>query len=58
MDRSKSTVQKEVVTQQEDMIRVVVPYTEGMSEDIRRVCRDYNVRVVFRSGPTLRNIPM
>ena len=33
---------------------VVLPYVSGVSEDIRRVCRRYNLRVVFRSGWTLR----
>ena len=40
---------------QEDEIRIVIPYTKGMSEDIRRVCRGYGIKVVFRSAPTLRN---
>ena len=26
---------------------VVIPYVAGMSEDIRRVCRKFNIRVVF-----------
>ena len=33
---------------------VVMPYMAGMSEDIRHVCRKFNVRVVFKSGRTLR----
>ena len=32
---------------------VVIPYVAGMSEDIRRVCRKFNIRVVFKSGRTL-----
>ena len=28
----------------------------GMSEDIRRVCREFNIRVVFKSGRTLRSM--
>ena len=35
---------------------VVIPYVAGMSEDIRRVCRKFNIRVVFKSGRTLRSI--
>ena len=35
---------------------VMIPYVAGMSEDIRRVCRKFNVRVVFKSGRTLRSI--
>ena len=26
---------------------VVIPYVAGMSEDIRRVCRKFNIRVVL-----------
>ena len=32
---------------------MVIPYMGGMSEDIRRVCRKFNIRVVFKSGQTL-----
>ena len=32
---------------------VVIPYVAGMSEDIRCVCRKFNIRVVFNSGRTL-----
>ena len=35
---------------------VVIPYVAGMSEDIRRVCREFNIRVVFKSGWTLRSM--
>ena len=35
---------------------VVIPYVAGMSEDIRRVCRKFNIRVVFKSGWTLRSM--
>ena len=28
----------------------------GMSEDIRCVCRKFNIRVVFKSGRTLRSV--
>ena len=33
-----------------------LPYVAGVSERIRKVCRDFNIRTVFRSGPTLRNL--
>ena len=35
---------------------VVIPYVAGMSEDIRCVCRKFNIRVVFKSGRTLRSL--
>ena len=28
----------------------------GVSERIRKVCRDFNIRTVFKSGPTLRSL--
>ena len=31
-------------------------YVVSISERIRRVCKDFNVRVVFKSGPTLRSL--
>ena len=35
---------------------VVIPYVSGLSEDILcRVCSRYDIRVVFRSGLTLRS---
>ena len=35
---------------------VVIPYVTGMSEDIRQVCRKFNIRVVFKSRRTLRSM--
>ena len=32
---------------------VHLPYVAGVSERIRRVCRDFNIRTVFKSRPTL-----
>ena len=37
-----------------DEVRVVIPYVRGLSEDIRRVCRQFGIRTVFKSAPTLR----
>ena len=34
---------------------VVVPYMAGLSEGIRRVCRRFGIRTVFRSSTTLQN---
>ena len=42
--------------EQEKGSRVVIPYVAGMSEDIRCVCRKFNIRVVFKSGRTLRSM--
>ena len=37
-----------------DEVRVVIPYVRGLSEDIRRVCRQFGIRTVFKSAPTFR----
>ena len=31
-----------------------IPYVSGLGEDLRRVCRKYNIRTVFRTSSTLR----
>ena len=31
-------------------------YVAGVSKRIRKACRNYNIRVVFRSGSTLRSM--
>ena len=33
---------------------MMLPYVAGVSERIRKACRNYNIKVVFRSGPTFR----
>ena len=35
---------------------VFLPYVAGVSERIRKVCQDFNIRAVFKSGPTLRSL--
>ncbi|XP_062518280.1 uncharacterized protein LOC134193468 [Corticium candelabrum] len=35
---------------------IVLPYISGLSEDIRRICKGYNIRVSFKSGRNLRNM--
>ena len=48
-----SVVRSRGEKEQEKGPLVVIPYVAGMSEDIRRVCRKFNIRVVFKSGRTL-----
>ena len=38
-----------------DEIKVFIPYVQGMSEDIRRVCRQHGIKTIFKSAPTLRS---
>ena len=35
---------------------VMLPYTEGVSEDVGRVCGKFDMKVVFRSGHSLRSM--
>ena len=35
---------------------VMIPYVAGVSEDIRRTCRKFNIKVIFKSGRTLRSM--
>ena len=35
---------------------VVIPYVSGVSERIRKACEKFNLKVVFKSGPTLRSL--
>ena len=42
--------------QEPPLTTIAVPYVSGLSEDIRRVCRQFNIRVAFRSGRFLRSM--
>ena len=35
---------------------VMLPYTKGISEDVQRLCRKFCMKVVFRSGQSLRSM--
>ena len=35
---------------------VMLTYTEGVSEDIRRACRKFGMKTVFRSGQSFRSM--
>ena len=35
---------------------VMLPYTEGVSEDVRQVCKTFGMKVVFRSGHSLHSM--
>ena len=35
---------------------VMLPYTAGVSEDIRQVCRKYGIKVIFRSRLSLHSV--
>ena len=35
---------------------MMISYVAGLSEDIRRICRRFNIKEIFRSGQTLRSM--
>ena len=35
---------------------VMLPYTDGVSEDVRRVCRKFGMKAVLRSGQSLHSM--
>ncbi len=53
--KNKSSVNKEEL-QQETKTIMTIPYVQGVSEKIKRVCYKEGIHVVFRSGKTLRSI--
>ena len=34
----------------------MLPYIEGVSEDVKRVCRKFGIKAVFRSGQSRRSM--
>ena len=41
---------------EERLLTVHLRYVAGVIDMIRRVCKDFNIRAVFKSGPTLRSL--
>ena len=41
---------------QEKPLVMMIPYVSGMSERIRKACEKFDLKVVFKSGPTLRSL--
>ena len=55
--RDCSVLRHRAQTDQEPpLTTIAVPYVSRLSEDIRRVCRQFNIRVAFRSGHSLRSV--
>ena len=42
--------------EEEKLPTLHLPYIAGFSERTRRVCKDFNIRGVFKSGPTLHSL--
>ncbi len=42
-------------TEQEKGLILIIPYIAGLSESIRRVWRDFDIKIGFKSGKTLRS---
>ena len=41
---------------QEPLTTAIIPYNQGVSEQIKRVLRQYNIRTAFKSGTSLGNM--
>ena len=56
-EETKNNGTGEVDTTQDDKKSriITIPYIAGMSEDIRRICRRFDIKVAFKSGQTLRS---
>ena len=56
--RSATAPRPEQRSQQEETptATIAIPYIMGVSEEIRRVCRAYKIRVAFKSGRTIRSL--
>ena len=44
----------EDTSQEQPKDTIVLPYVRGLSEDIRRICKRYNIRVALRPNTTIR----
>ena len=42
--------------EEEQQSLAVIPYVGGVSERIRKACEKYNLKVVYKSGPTLHSL--
>ena len=49
-------IRKRILCQESTPPAIMIPYVAGMSKDIRRVRRKFDIRVVFKSGQTLRSM--
>ena len=48
-----TTVEEEEEEKKKPAVTAVIPYSQGLSEQIRRVLRKHNIRTAFRSGLSL-----
>ena len=54
--REEVTVEESTTQEEEKPPLALILYVAGVSECIKRACRNFNVRVVYRSGPTLHSL--
>ena len=53
---TKDKNQDQEEEEEKPLTTAVIPYSQGLSEQIRRVLRMYNIRTAFRSGASLGNL--
>ena len=52
--RTASRPRQQRTQEEQPRHTLYIPYVSGLGEDLRRVCRKYNIRTVFRTSSTLR----
>ena len=52
--KTKTATQSDIDQAEKPAATVSLPYTKGLSEKIRRICKKYNIRTTFKSNNTLR----
>ena len=53
----KNREKSETTSQEENILATaVLPYVKNLSEEVRRILRDYGIRTAFKNYPTLRSI--
>ena len=56
MQRKKDVTPNDGEEERKPLTTAIIPYTQGLSEQIKRVLRTYNIRTAFRSGVSLANL--
>ena len=53
---SKTNKKKQHPVSQKNICHMVVPYSKGIAESFKNICRKYGMQVYFKGGKTLKNL--
>ena len=53
---SKTNKKKQHPVSQKKICHMVVPYSKGIAESFKNICRKYRIQVYFKGGKTLNNL--